>query len=631
MNDFNSKNDNKINQLSLPEILLTINNWQNILQNEINLLAYLESSINREKYNLQKNEKQIISFTIKKLKLDSININKQIEEFSINYSNFNNYKKIKNNHLEDDEMVKYALKELDEKYNNIIIKNRSFIDKYPFLKDLREKFVNSQKFSFSQKNVNKKKNKSLSIKIKNTKSVSNINKFSILPEKRINSNSNGNENINLDDNTRKLRIDLLKEKIKKIQINIGQGKTNENERTLTFNDKEWNTPSNKYINELKYNSFINNDSKVKYNILNGLTNSTSKEKLCITKKESSIKSANQKIISNQNFLIQNSCNSSINLNINHNQNNKNNINNLNNKIIPNNYRNKITNQTNFLENNQKLNTNPNLTDFQIKAIKSFRNNKTFNFPLKNILLEQKNKKKLKFKKIKSNIILKEKDKENFKYSNNSNNTPKCQEIAGLKNNNLNSNNGKILYTKSLRNGKRSNSEYFLRPLRSETFYRNNNNSFNYNDNKLRGISFDNLNLNKFEIQNKITNFINKKKAKIRNRAINVFNDNETNKIITPNRNMSFSFANKKLRNYNLFENEKNSYNDNLLFDYELIKNTIEENKKLNNEIYFLKKEIENIRFICQKLSSKVTNLEDENEILKKENKAILKLLNINKE
>ena len=66
MNEYNSKNNIKINQISLNDISLTKKNWINNLKNEINLINYLESSIQSEKNNLQQKELQNILFKLKK-------------------------------------------------------------------------------------------------------------------------------------------------------------------------------------------------------------------------------------------------------------------------------------------------------------------------------------------------------------------------------------------------------------------------------------------------------------------------------------------------------------------------------------------------------------------------------------
>ena len=65
-----------------------------------------------------------------------------------------------------------------------------------------------------------------------------------------------------------------------------------------------------------------------------------------------------------------------------------------------------------------------------------------------------------------------------------------------------------------------------------------------------------------------------------------------------NRNMSFTFANKNAIDNNLLEIENVNNNDKIIFDNDIFMNIKEKNKKLENEIYFLKKEIENIRLFC---------------------------------
>ena len=628
-------NDEKISNISLGEIFTIISNWINNLKNELNKLNYIETFLKKENsINIQQKDKQTLLYKLKNLIIETINIKKQIEDFSINYTNYSKYKNKNNaNQIEEDEMVKYTLKDLDEKNKNILLKIKKFIDKNSLLKNYKENF-NNQKMNFSKYNINKGKNKSLSITNIKNNSNNNVNKNGNLSERNVGGGFlNSNNYMDLDSDEKKIKIDILKDKIKNININFNQSSTNDtNEKTFNFNDKSCITPSNKYINEFKYKSFIsNNEPNSTSNLLKDLVYNTSREKLLFkTKKFSFLKSntqsneatnnTNEKIISNQNFHIHNSCNnSSINLNI-INTNKSNYINNNNNKIIPNNYkqRNQTQGNTNSIEINKKLNINPN--------IKKLKNNKILNFPLKGELfdhkthIQKKHKKIIKFKKIKyNNIILKDKININL-----NNNTPKC---IGL-NNLLNAYNKILSSTRPLNKDKRSNSEYFLKPIKKESLLHNSHNShnnINNNENSLRGLSLDNLNLKKFELQNKNTNIIKKSKPKIRNRAINIFNDNESVVVATPIRNMSFSFANKK-------ERINTNYNDNskIMFDFDCDYNFKEENMKLKKEIYLLKKEMESIKSFCNNLKDKVNKLEEENQILKEENKTILNLLNINK-
>ena len=612
MKEFNSKFDNKINQLSLGEISIIINRWINKLKNEINLLVYIESSVRVEKNNLSQNEIQAIVSELNKLKIESIDIKKQIENFSINYTNFNNYKNNKNNQLENDEIVKQTIRDLNEKYENICNKINSFIVNIPLLTKLKNKFFNGQIKSYSHKNNNKKINNSLPFGnniLKNSVSKGNINKGN-----KINFNSS-----NYVDNEKKRKIDILKDKIKNIKINFEQAQLETNDYPGVDYDKNFISPSNKYNKDLKYSSFIKNDTYS--NISNDLTNASRDKILCVTKRQSLIKKENEKLITNSNFHIHNSCNnSSINLNIiNHNHNNNhdniNNIGNIN-KIIPNNYRHKSKNQ--IIP--KKLNTNPNTQDVNIKGTKSSKNNKTLNFPIKNILLSQKMQKKIKFKKLKPNIILKDKEKINIYY----NNSPKSLGQNPNKINNLNTYN-KILYSKPFKHNKRSYSEYYLKPIdRDLDLEKEYNSSPNNNENNLKGFSLDNLKINKFEIQNKNSNIIKKRRTIIRNRTFNIFNDNSGEAY----KNISFTFGYKNLINNNITDFKKLQNNEKVI-DYDYIMKSIEENKILKNEINSLKEEIKNIKNICQNLSLKVTSLEEQNEALKKENQTILNLLNMN--
>ena len=333
-----------------------------------------------------------------------------------------------------------------------------------------------------------------------------------------------------------------------------------------------------------------------------MNNLNSRERLLNISRKKSFQKENDNIISNQNFHINKSYkSSSINLNIiNDNQENMNNLSNISKfrKIIPNNYPNSKK-KINSIKNYIKLNTNPNNQDLKIKEIKSTKNNKTLNFSIKNILFDQKNQKKIIFKKLKPNMVLKD-------------NTPKSYKPIQT--------NNTIFYSKPLNYSKRSKSEYLLKPIKNNNNFLNLNNNENY----LRGFSFDNLSFNKIKKQNKNTNIIIKKsKPKIRNRTINIFNDNlneEFDGVI--NKNKSFSMAYKKLSNNNNLSNK--------VIDYSIIVKTQYENKELKNEINHLKKEIENFKYIFQNLSSRVSKLEEENEILKKKNGEIIKLLIMNK-
>ena len=144
---------------------------------------------------------------------------------------------------------------------------------------------------------------------------------------------------------------------------------------------------------------------------------------------------------------------------------------------------------------------------------------------------------------------------------------------------------------------------------------------------------DNLSWNKLEIQHFETNVSKKRRPIIRNRAINVLYDNSSNGAITsPNRNLShnnvYNVANKKsLNKANInfinFEKAKNmNDNENIIINYDTFINTREENKKLKTEVISLKKEIEKLKYMYQDLSLKVSNLEEQNETLKKENYSI---------
>ena len=603
MNDINLNNDEKMNHISLGEIFSIITTWITNLKNELNKLNYIETSLKKEKdKTIQPKDKQIPLFKLKKLIIETINIKKQIEDFSNKYKNYTNYKNNNANtnidQIEKDEMVKYTLKDLNDKNQNILMKIKEFVHKFPLLKNYMDNFCN-QKMSLSERDVKKEKHKSLIIS--NVK----VNK----------SKNNGNDKFNyyfLDNQEKKIKKDELKKKVKNIHL---AGENEIKEMIFNINDKSYITPSNKYIKKY-YNSFINNEPNSNTNLLkdpsNYNINSNPSENIFKLKKMSFIKNRNEKntnenIISNQNFHIHNSCNNSrINLNIINNNNSSINKNINKNKIIPNNYKQKNQKQhskanSNSIEADKNMNENQ-IIDNQDTNPKKTKNSNILNFPLKNILFDQKNLKKqkkvIKFKKLKANLI-------NL-------NCPSSNSRAIGLTNLLNTSNKKI-YTKPLNKDSRNNSEYFLKPIKSEMIIHRNK---IINGNSLRGFSLDNLNLKNFEIQNKNTNIIKKRKAKIRNRTINIFNDNESVIVTTPNRNMSFSFANKNIINN---KNIKHFYTE---YDFDIR----EENIRLKKEIFILKKEMQSIRVFCNNLKDKISRLEEQNDILKKENKAILKFL-----
>ena len=403
------------------------------------------------------------------------------------------------------------------------------------------------------------------------------------------------------------------------------------------------------MNDLTFRNFVKNE--INTNIINNLNSSTSREKLLfIPKNQSFIKNQNQNVQNNlinksqnqyQNSHKNKSCNnSSINLSvINHKHKNKKIINNIS-KMIPNNYRKKP--QMNSLENNKNNknneNTNPNTQNCRHKTKKKIKNNNSFNFPIKNILFDTKmiKNKRIQYKKIKPNILLRDKiiDKEIINFTT----SPTCKGQRSINNNNNNiktNNDNKVIYNKPIQKEKRrSNSEYLINSLKNEIKYsKSNNNSLNNHNKKLRGFSLDNLSWNKLEIQHFETNVSKKRRPIIRNRAINVLYDNSSNGAITsPNRNLShnnvYNVANKKsLNKANInfinFEKAKNmNDNENIIINYDTFINTREENKKLKTEVISLKKEIEKLKYMYQDLSLKVSNLEEQNETLKKENYSI---------
>ena len=607
MNVININNEEKMNHISLGEIFSIISTWITSLKNELNKLNYIETSLKKEKdKNIQPKDKQIPLYKLKKLIIETINIKKQIEDFSNKYKNYTNYKNNNANtnidQIEKDEMVKYTLKDLNNKNQNILMKIKEFVDKFPLLKNYMDNFCN-QKMSLSERDIKKERHKSFII--------SNIK------VNKIKYNGNGNDKFNydfLDSQEKKIKKDALKKKINNIHLT---GENEIKEMIINFNDdKSYITPSNKYIKEFCFNNFISNEPNSTTNLLkdssNNNINSNPSENIFKSKKISFIKNrnennTNENIISNQNFHIHNSCNnSSINLNIINNNSNNTNKNINKNKIIPNNYKQKNQPQqskvnSNSIEAHKNMNKNQNIEIQDINHKKS-KNSNILNFPLKNILLDQKNLKKqkkvIKFKKLKANLI-------NINY-------PSSNPRAIGLNNLLNTSNKKI-YNRPLNKENRNNSEYFLKPIKSEVIIHRNK---IMNENSLRGFSLDNLNLKNFDIQNKNTNIIKKRKAKIRNRTINIFNDNESVIVTTPNRNMSFSFANKNAINN---KNIKHFYTEH---DFDIR----EENIKLKKEIFILKKEMESIRIFCNNLKDKISRLEEQNDILKKENKAILKFL-----
>ena len=602
------QNNKGINPLALGDIYLNLNNMINDLINEENMLAYLESSVKLEN-NLPQNDIQLMLFKLKQLRNNLIIIKKKIKNFSINN---NEYINNVNNNYKQDEIVNEKLHILKEEYMNALFNNKSFIIKFPILINFRENFLSGQLDSLSKQKINKGKNRTLSLinfKIKNNNSFNNI-KNNTLTERNVNSNLNNEK--------KRIKIDILKNKIKNIQINFenAQMETKINNTTSYKNNEN---PINKNLTEFNY---LKNEINTNPNLLSELNCSSSRERLrYMSEQNSFLKKENRNILSNPNFHIHNSSNnSSINLNI-INHNNGNRINN----IIPNNFNIKNRNncKINSLENYKKLNTNPNIQDMRHKVIKTSNNKKTFNFPLKNILFHKNSQIKLNFKKLKSNAI---KQKNDY-----NNNILKSHQIKHNKNINSFT---KILYSKPFNIGKRSNSEYLLKPIKTDMpSSKTNNNSlnvtYNLNDNNITGFSLENLNTNNIEYDKNAVQ-LRKKKVNIRNRTLQILNDNSSIRgMITSNKNISFNknlISNIKTE----FKNSNNNNKEKFNVDYDTFLRTQEENKKLKKDINNLKNEIESIKLICQKLNIKIINLEEQNKFIKKENATIMKLLKINK-
>lgn len=576
-----------MNSLSVGDIYLNLNNWINNLKNEKNLLLYLESIIKYDNNNLSANDIQTILFKIKQLKKNLISVKKQIEEFSVIYNDYN----IKNKDFDLEEIINQKIKILNEKYNNILFNNKSFIIKYPILIDFRKDFLANQLNDLSKRKINKENIKTLSLinfKIKS-------NSFANNKIKKIN---------NFNNNKKGIKIDILKNKIKNIQINFEQPQLDTIDHNSTnFDNNNCITPSNKYYNDFKNNSFLKNETNL--NLFNEISNSNSREKkIDLSKQQSFLKIEHQKNLSNNNFNIHNSTNNSrINLNIiNHNHHEHKN----NKKIIPNNYNNKNKD----MEINKKLKINPIIEELKSKGIKRSKNKKTLNFPLKNILFEKTFQNKKKFRKLKPDII--SKDKNNITISNQ------------IVRNNIIKDYFKNLYSNQYSHQKRANSDFFLNPIKNNIIYsRTNNNSLNttnINEHKLPDFSFDNINKIDLNKNNKIKR--KKGKVNVRNRTFQIYNENYSLGIATiPNRIVT-------LDNNNNSKNKE--FNNKIISDSDIIINIQKENKNLKKVVYELKKEIENIKLICQNLNKKVLTLEEKNEVLKKENSTILKLLNRNK-
>jgi len=572
------------------------------LINEENMLTYLESSLKLQN-NLPQNDIKSMILKLKQLKSNLIIIKKKIKDFSINK---NAHIINGNNNYEQDEIVNQKLEILEEEFQNALFNNKSFIIKFPILINFRENFLAEQLDSMSKQKIDKGKNRTLSLidfKIKNNYSFNNI-KNNIITETNINSNRNNDK--------KGIKIDILKEKIKNIQINFENAQMDTKINNTTSYKNTTGTPINKNITEFNYHK---NDISSNPNLLNEVYSSSSRGWLAyISEQNSFLKKEDKNVLSNLNFDIYHSSNNScINLNI-INHNNGNRIDN----IIPNNYniKNRNKRQINSLENIKKIKINPNMKDIRHKVLKYSNNKKFLNFPLKNILFD----KKSKIKKLKYNIL---KGKEVYK-----NNIIKYNQINQNKNTNAFT---RILYSKPVNIGKRSNSEYLIKPLKTDIISsKTNNNSlnatYNLNDNNITGFSLDNLNTNNINFKNKPQ--LKKKKVNIRNKTSQIFNENSSiRRMIDSNKNISI---NKNMFIHNKTEFKNNNYKEKLIVDSDTFLKTQEENKKLKKEINNLKNEIESIKLICQQLNIKISSLEEQNKYIKKENGTTIKLLKINK-
>ena len=250
MDEIESKTSKKLNLLKLGDIYKTLNDSINNLQNDINLLNYLEISITSDKQqnNISQTQIQPIVFKLQKLKMESINLQKHFEDLSLNYNIIN---RNKNNLIGKDELIIKAIKTLNEKYKKILLKIKSFIIKSPVLIDLREEYLKTQLDNLSYQN-NKKKSINKTLSISNFKNK-NVNIFGNYKNNLV---SNRNISINdfLNANGKKIKIDILKNKIKSIQINFDGSQLETNDKNSYMYDKSC-IPSSNIYDDLTFKSF----------------------------------------------------------------------------------------------------------------------------------------------------------------------------------------------------------------------------------------------------------------------------------------------------------------------------------------------------------------------------------------
>ena len=152
MNDYYQKYSKPITPFTLENIILTLNKWNKNITEELEILIYLGNNIKNDSLNkITVYDKKKINEIIEKLKLLTIKIMENINDFLLE---INNNKKSKNSEQKNFNKVEL----IRENYNKIILNNNKFIISNPNLMKLKEEYLKLSRKKLKNIGRNYKKN-----------------------------------------------------------------------------------------------------------------------------------------------------------------------------------------------------------------------------------------------------------------------------------------------------------------------------------------------------------------------------------------------------------------------------------------------------------------------------------------
>ena len=152
MNDYYQKYSKPITPFTIENIILTLNKWNKNITEELEILIYIGNNIKNDSLNkIIVNDKKKKNEIIEKLKLLTIKIMENINDFLLE---INNNKKSKNSEQKNFNKVEL----IRENYNKIILNNNKFIISNPNLMKLKEEYLKLSRKKLKNIGRNYKKN-----------------------------------------------------------------------------------------------------------------------------------------------------------------------------------------------------------------------------------------------------------------------------------------------------------------------------------------------------------------------------------------------------------------------------------------------------------------------------------------